>query len=133
MHNWIRQSLRKNKPVDQFVRELITAQGSVFENGPVNFIAYGPRPTDLPVVAPATDLAETTAQIFLGVRLQCARCHHHPFEKWSQNDYYGMAAFFSRVGRKNRPTSGNNRNAIRRVFHNEGTASATKKRPGTAW
>ena len=43
---------------------------------------------------------EDTAQLFLGVRLQCARCHHHPFEKWSQKDYYGFAAFFSRVGRK---------------------------------
>jgi len=106
MHNWIRSSLRQNKPVDQFVRELITAEGSVFENGPVNFIAYGPRPTDLPVVAPATDLAETTAQTFLGVRLQCARCHHHPFEVYSQDDYYGLAAFFTQLESKSTTTFG---------------------------
>ena len=106
MHNWIRQSLRQNKPVDQFVRELITAQGSVFENGPVNFIAYGPRPTDLPVVAPATDLAETTVQVFLGVRLQCARCHHHPFEVYSQDDFFGLAAFFTQLESKPTTTFG---------------------------
>ena len=106
MHNWILRSVRENKPVDQFVRELITAEGSVFENGPVNFIAYGPRPTDLPVVAPATDLAETTAQVFLGVRLQCARCHQHPFEVYSQDDYYGFAAFFTQLESKPTTTFG---------------------------
>ena len=106
LHNWIRRSLHKNTPVDQFVRELITAQGSVFENGPVNFIAYGPRPTDLPVVAPATELAERTAQVFLGIRLQCARCHHHPFETYSQADYYGLAAFFTQLQSKPTTTFG---------------------------
>ena len=100
MHNWLRQSMRQNKPADQLVRELLTATGSVFENGPVNFIAYSPRPTDLPKVAPPADLAETTAQMFLGVRLQCARCHHHPFEVYSQDDYYGLAAFFTRMSSK---------------------------------
>ncbi len=89
--NWIRQSLRENKPVDQFVREIITAQGSIYENGPANYYKIASKPTDL---------AETTAQVFLGVRLQCARCHHHPFEVYSQADYYGLAAFFTRVGTK---------------------------------
>ncbi len=100
LHNWLKQALRKNKPLDHLARELITAQGSIFENGPVNYIAYSPRPTDNARVAPATDLAETTAQVFLGVRLQCARCHHHPFEVYSQADYYGLAAFFTRLQSK---------------------------------
>ena len=100
LHNWLKQALRQNKPLDQLARELITAQGSIFENGPVNYIAYSPRPTDNARVAPATDLAETTAQVFLGVRLQCARCHHHPFEVYSQADYYGLAAFFTRLQSK---------------------------------
>ena len=100
LHNWLKKSLRENKPLDRIVRELITAQGSIFENGPVNYIAYSPRPTDPARVAPPTDLAETTAQVFLGVRLQCARCHHHPFEAYSQADYYGLAAFFTRLQSK---------------------------------
>ncbi len=90
-YNWIRQSLRENKPVDQFVREIITAQGSIYANGPANYYKIASTPQDL---------AETTIQVFTGVRLQCARCHHHPFEVYSQADYYGLAAFFTRVGNK---------------------------------
>ncbi|HUY88171.1 MAG TPA: DUF1553 domain-containing protein [Pirellulales bacterium] len=91
LYNWLRQSLRENKPVDQFVREIITAEGSIYQNGPANYYKIARTPTDL---------AETTAQVFLGVRLQCAKCHHHPFEVYSQADYYGLAAFFTRVGSK---------------------------------
>ena len=100
LHNWLKQSFRENKPLDRLARELITAQGSIFENGPVNYIAYSPRPTDNARVAPATELGETTAQVFLGVRLQCAKCHHHPFEAYSQSDYYGLAAYFTRLQSK---------------------------------
>ena len=89
--NWMRQSLRENLPVDQFVREIITAQGSIYANGPANYFKIATTPEDL---------AETTVQVFLGVRLQCARCHHHPFEAYSQQDYYGLAAFFTRVRTK---------------------------------
>jgi hypothetical protein len=92
MHNWIRESLRTNKPFDKFVRELITARGSIYTSGPANYFRIH---TD------SSMLAEATAQLFLGVRLECAKCHHHPFEKYSQDDYYGMAAFFSRTGTKN--------------------------------
>ena len=92
LSNWVRRSLRENMPVDQFVREIITAQGSTLQNGPANFYRIARKPTDL---------AETTAQVFLGVRIQCARCHHHPYETYSQSDYYGLAAFFTRVGTKN--------------------------------
>ncbi|HEX3657819.1 MAG TPA: DUF1549 and DUF1553 domain-containing protein [Pirellulales bacterium] len=91
MHNWIKESLRQNKPFDQFVRELVTAKGSIYRNGPANYYRVATNPLDL---------AETTAQLFLGVRLTCAKCHHHPFEKYSQADYYSFAAFFSRVGSK---------------------------------
>ncbi|HEV3006299.1 MAG TPA: DUF1549 domain-containing protein [Pirellulales bacterium] len=91
LHNWINDSLRVNKPFDQFVRELITAKGSAFRNGPANFYRVANSPQDR---------AEATSQLFLGVRLTCAKCHHHPFEKYSQDDYYGFAAFFARVGVK---------------------------------
>ncbi len=90
-HNWVREALRENRPVDEFVREIITAQGSIFANGPANYFKIASKPEDL---------AETTVQVFLGVRLQCARCHHHPFESYSQADYYGLAAFFTRVRTK---------------------------------
>ena len=91
LYNWMRASFRENKPFDRFVREIVTAQGSIYANGPANFFKIETTPTDL---------AETTAQVFLGVRLQCAKCHHHPFEVYSQADYYGLAAFFTRVGTK---------------------------------
>ena len=91
LRNWISDGLRNNKPYNVFVRELITATGSGFASGPTNFYRISKSPQEL---------AETTAQVFLGTRLQCARCHHHPFEKWSQNDYYRFAAYFARVGVK---------------------------------
>jgi hypothetical protein len=88
---WLRNSFRENKPVDRMVDELVTAQGSIFTNGPANYfrVANGPD-----------DLAETTAQVFMGVRLQCAKCHHHPFESYGQDDYYGLAAYFARIRTK---------------------------------
>lgn len=85
---WLRRSVRENKPLDVMVRELLTAQGNLFANGPVAYFFIDQKPEEL---------AETTAQLFLGVRLQCARCHHHPFEVWGQDDYYGLAAFFTRL------------------------------------
>ncbi|HND51612.1 MAG TPA: DUF1549 domain-containing protein, partial [Pirellulaceae bacterium] len=79
LHNWVRESFRVNKPFDQFVRELITAKGSIYSSGPANFFRVNGNP-------PA--LTEAVSQTFLGVRLECAKCHHHPFEKYSQDDYY---------------------------------------------
>jgi hypothetical protein len=90
-HNWLSESFRENKPFDQFVRELVTAQGSIYTVGPANYYRINTNPADC---------AEATAQLFLGVRLQCARCHHHPFEKYGQDDYYSFAAYFARVGSK---------------------------------
>jgi hypothetical protein len=91
LHNWMTGSFRDNKRFDRFVRELITARGSTFSNGPANYYRVGGN---------NQEWTEATSQIFLGVRVQCAKCHHHPFEKISQADYYGFAAFFARVGTK---------------------------------
>lgn len=92
LHNWIRDSFRANKPIDHFVRELVTGTGSIYSNGPANYFRIN---------ASSTDLTESTSQLFLGIRLECAKCHHHPFENISQGDYYGFSAFFARVGTKN--------------------------------
>jgi len=90
-HNWLRAQIRDNKPVDEFVRDIITAEGSTFTEGPTNFFKVGAGPDDW---------TESTVQVFMGIRLGCAKCHHHPFEKWTQDDYYGMVGFFSRLGTK---------------------------------
>lgn len=90
-HAWIRDSLRTNKPFDQFATELITARGRPGTNPAVSWYRA--------VSDPKEQMADI-AQVFLGVRIQCAQCHHHPYEKWSQNDYHGFAAFFSTLGRK---------------------------------
>lgn len=90
-YNWIRDSLHENKPFDQFVREILAASGDLAHTPPVAWFRQ---------VRDTTSQLEDTAQLFLGQRLQCAQCHHHPFEKWSQQDYYSFAAFFSQVGRK---------------------------------
>ena len=90
-YRWIHDQVALNTPWDQFVRDLLGGSGLTFQNGPANYYQAATDPTLL---------AEATAQTFLGVRMQCARCHHHPFESWTQNDYYSFAAFFARVGRK---------------------------------
>lgn len=90
-HQWIRDSLAANKPYDDFVRQIVTASGSIASNPPVAWYRE---------VSDATQRLEDAAQLFLGQRIQCARCHHHPFEKWSQSDYTQMAAFFSLVAQK---------------------------------
>ena len=81
----------KNTPFDEVVRELLTASGSTFANPPANYYRIARDPQNL---------AETTAQLFFGIRMQCAKCHNHPFERWTQDDYYSMAAFFARVQQK---------------------------------
>lgn len=96
-HGWLRQALRQNQPLDRIVRELLTAQGNLYTNGPVAFYYVDQTPEEL---------AETTAQVFLGVRLQCAKCHHHPYEVWGQDDYYGLAAYFAGIQRKDTKEDG---------------------------
>ncbi|MFN6105974.1 MAG: DUF1549 and DUF1553 domain-containing protein [Planctomycetaceae bacterium] len=88
---WLRQAFRKNQPYDQFVRELVTAQGSSWRHGQA--VVFRDRPDTV-------EIASSVSQLFLGVRLECAKCHHHPFEVWSQDDFFGFAAFFTRIGHK---------------------------------
>jgi hypothetical protein len=88
---WLRGAFRANISLKEMVEELVTAQGSIFSNGPANYFRISSSPDEL---------AETTAQVFMGVRLQCARCHHHPFESYGQDDYYSLAAYFARVRTK---------------------------------
>ncbi|MDA8909181.1 DUF1549 domain-containing protein, partial [bacterium] len=91
LDQWIREKFRDNTTWDVFVTELLTASGSTHEYGPVAVIRDKRE---------AADMAEFIAQLFLGVRLNCAKCHHHPSEKWSQDDYYSMASFFGSMKRK---------------------------------
>ncbi|QJW94021.1 DUF1549 and DUF1553 domain-containing protein [Frigoriglobus tundricola] len=94
MQAWLRGHFLKNTPMDKIVQEIITSNGNSYANPPANYYRIAKDPTAL---------AETTAQLFLGVRMQCAKCHNHPFERWSQDDYYGMAAWFARVRTKPEP------------------------------
>ena len=117
-HAWIRDSLLANVSYDQIVRELLAATGTVIGNPPV---AWYKRVTE-----PKQQL-EDVAQLFLGVRMQCAQCHHHPFERWSQDDYYSFEAFFSQVGRKPTGTRGEDL-----IFHKRGLATAKNVKTGEA-
>ena len=88
---WIRDSFRQNKPYDQFVRELVTAQGSTLDNGASVLFRDRREPQEITTLV---------SQLFLGIRLECAKCHHHPFEKYGQDDFYSFAAYFARLGFK---------------------------------
>ncbi len=90
-HRWLRDQFARNRQYNEWVRELIVASGRSDEHGPVNFYR---------AVRTPEQLSESVSQAFLGVRVQCAQCHHHPFEKWSQSDFYGMAGFFNGLERK---------------------------------
>jgi len=88
---WIRKAVAENKPYDKFVRELLLAEGSAFENPPVNYYRALREPGKI---------TEDVSQTFLGVRFNCNKCHDHPFEKWTQNQYYEFGAYFARVAIK---------------------------------
>jgi Protein of unknown function (DUF1553)/Protein of unknown function (DUF1549)/Bacterial Ig-like domain (group 2) len=90
-HAWIRNAFAANMPYDQFVRNILAAQGTVDQHPPI--IWYR-------TVRNLTHQTNDTAQLFLGTRINCAQCHHHPYEKWGQDDYYQLQAFFARLGRK---------------------------------
>ncbi len=117
-HAWVRDSLLANKPYDQFVRELLAATGTVMGNPPVAWYKRVKEPKQQ---------IEDIAQLFLGVRMQCAQCHHHPFERWSQDDYYALTAFFTQVGRKPSATRGEDQ-----IFHKRGLAAATNPKSGAS-
>ena len=90
-YNWIRNNVAANTPWDRFVRELVTARGSTLENGAANFYALHEDPPNM---------AETTSQAFLGMSINCAKCHNHPMEKWTNDEYFGFANLFARVRSK---------------------------------
>ena len=90
-HRWLVAAMQSNMPYDQFARQLLTAEGSTLVNPPANFYRAA---TDV------NDTAESVSQLFLGARIQCAKCHNHPYDRWSQDNYYGLGAFFPRVQRK---------------------------------
>lgn len=88
---WLRNQMLAGVPLDKIVRDLITASGSTLRDPAANYYQMEPDPQKL---------AENTAQVFLGMRIQCAQCHNHPFDRWTLNDYYGFESFFSQIGRK---------------------------------
>ncbi|MEZ5943654.1 MAG: DUF1549 domain-containing protein [Planctomycetaceae bacterium] len=92
-HNWIRDNIARNRPYDEFVRGIVAASGEWQDAPAINWY-WQSRDDQLHMVT------ADTAQLFLGIRLQCARCHHHPYERWGQEDYYGLAGFYARLGRK---------------------------------
>ncbi len=87
-HRWLRAQIATNRPYDEWVRELLTASGNSGKVGPTNFYR---------AIRTPTDLTKTVSQAFLGIRMDCAQCHHHPFEKWGQEDFYGLAGFFNGI------------------------------------
>lgn len=87
-HHWMRQAIEADYPLDRFAHDLLASRGSTYRYPAANFYRGNRDPQTA---------AETTAQVFLGVRLQCARCHNHPFDQWSQEDYYSFSALFARV------------------------------------
>jgi hypothetical protein len=90
-HTWLAEQIRNNVPLDKLVREIISASGGAFKNPPATYYQ---------VERDTLKTSENAAQVFLGIRTQCAQCHNHPFDRWTMNDYYSFAAFFAQVGRK---------------------------------
>ena len=91
-YNWLQDKLGSNVPINKVVQELITATGSTLRN---------PAASYYQIQRDTLKTAENTAQVFMGMRIQCAQCHNHPFDRWTMNDYYSFAAFFPQIGRKN--------------------------------
>ena len=90
--NWLNEKLAANVPMNEIVAELLSATGGTFSNPASNYYQ---------VEQDTLKISENVAQVFMGMRMQCAQCHNHPFDRWTMNDYYSFAAFFSQVGRKN--------------------------------
>jgi hypothetical protein len=90
-YNWLQDKLANNVPIDKMVQELLGASGGTFENAATNYYQMETDPLKV---------SENVAQVFMGMRIQCAQCHNHPFDRWTMDDYYSFAAFFSQIGRK---------------------------------
>lgn len=115
-HRWMSDALFRNRPFDEFVSAILTARGEIRTNPAVAWYRE---------VNETTEMLEDTAQLFLGTRIQCAQCHHHPFERWSQKDYYQFSAFFSTVKKRPGLVPGEDQ-----IFHHFSQASATNKKSG---
>ena len=97
-YSWIREQMHKDTPLDQFVRAQIAATGSNMRNPAVNLYTMMPQGQ-----YDAKAVASNVAQVFTGIRIQCAQCHNHPFDRWTQDDFYGFVSFFTGVKRKELP------------------------------
>ncbi len=93
-HEWLREQVKAGRPIDQIVREVLCTTGGTFERPASNYYQTETTPTTL---------GENVAQVFLGMRIQCAQCHNHPFDRWTMDDYYGFTAFFAQIGYKQAP------------------------------
>ena len=90
-YTWLQDKIARNVPTNEWVKELLGANGGTFKNPPTNYYQ---------VERDIIKVTENVAQVFMGMRIQCAQCHNHPFDRWTMNDYYGFSAFFSQIGRK---------------------------------
>ena len=122
-HNWIRMAMAQDKPFDEFAREILAATGDETSSPPTVWYKELQNPENF---------VDDTAQVFLGLRIACAQCLHHPYEKWSQDDYWSMAAFFGRVGKKNTPIPGANQQSQLLVVFNKPTGQVINKRTNQA-
>jgi hypothetical protein len=124
-HQWIREAIIADKPYDEFTRDILTATGDEETSPPTVWYKE---------ILTAEQFVDDTAQVFLGQRLACAQCHHHPYEKWSQDDYWGIAAFFGRIGRKNIAVPGGFQNQLYtdQALFVKATGNVTNKRTGQA-
>ena len=120
---WLRSRVAENTSFDQIAHDILTSNGSSYANPPANYYRIARDPTSL---------AETTAQLFFGVRMQCAKCHNHPFERWTQDDYYSTAAFFVRVKQKKDPNfpAAKPADATSEVVFNDRSGEVTQPRTG---
>ncbi len=103
---WLRKQLANNQPYDEFVRAIVTARGGIADEGPAAIYK---------VLATPEEISRSFSQLFLGTRIQCAQCHHHPSDRWGQEDYYALAGFFTGIGRKVLPSK------IEAIFPQKGT------------
>jgi hypothetical protein len=123
-HDWIRQQVASDTPYSEFVRSILAASGTEKKNPPTVWFKEIEKPENF---------VDDVSQVFLGQRLACANCHHHPYEKWSQDDYWGLAAFYGRVGTKNVVVPGfdaNRGQATVQVIFTKPTGSVQNKRTG---
>jgi hypothetical protein len=118
-HNWIREALANDRPYDEFVRDILAATGDESKNPPTVWYKDLKDPEQF---------VDDTAQVFLGLRIACANCHHHPYEKWSQDDYWGLAAFFGRVAKKQLPVPGSQQQTNVSIVYSRADGTVNNKR-----